>query len=462
VKILKKKYLLFLITLLLVSQVYASGFDVEVTPIKNVLLFEEDEASFQVKITNYADYNDRFIFSTLDVDWDVYIDPLSVSADSTNTGKIIIKPAKNKTGDFGVLVGISSAENISNTENQIFKVAILDYSNIIETTLKVPDNINPNKKALFTLKAINNHNIQLDNLKVTLESDFFSESEEFNLMPYETKNFDFILDFEGSIEEGTYPIYTKVSYENEPAFSVQDEMLLGYFPDVSEIKTPETGFLIKSKEIIKKNEGNVISHETHIEQVSIIEKIFTTTNPKPDSIIKEDGEYILTWSFDLQPNEVKSIYIETSYRTFTLVLIILIILIWILISLFKKDISIQKKVITIKQGKEGSSIKMQLILKNHSNSTFKNVRILDSVINVVERPSEFGTLHPDKIMKGAKGYKLLWNIQELKPKEERIFSYKAKSKIYVIGKLIIPRAVLRYKKKNLTRVIKSNKINLFS
>ena len=446
----------------MVSQAYAAGFDVEIEPIKNVLLFEENEASFEVSIKNYQDYNDRYIFSTLDVDWDVSIDPLFVQAGSTNKGTIKITPAKNKTGDFAVLVGISSVEDISNTENQIFRIAVLDYNNIIATRLEVPEEINPNKKALFNLKTINDHNVQLKNLKVTVESDFFSKSEELDLMPYETKNFDFLLEFEGEITEGTYPVYTKVFYNDELAITVQDEMLLGYFPDVSEIKTPESGFLIKKEEITKKNEGNVISHETYIKEVSTLEKLFTFTDPEPTSVIKEDGKYVLTWSFDLKPSEVKKITIETNYRIFTLALIVLIIIIWALVSVFKKDLSLNKKVITIKQGKEGSSIKMQLIVKNHSNSTVKNIRILDTVINVVERPSEFGTLHPDKTIKTTSGYKLMWNIHELKPREERVISYKAKSKIYVIGKLVIPQALVRYRSKNLARVIKSNRINLFS
>jgi len=462
---LKLKYLIFLTIFIVISNAYAAGFEAEITPVKNVLLPGEQEATFEVSITNDESYTDHYIFSTLDPDWTVSSSPQSpyISSGSTGSATLTLTPNKNQIGDFSVIIVVTSAENILKTSNEIFRVSLLDYSNLIQTKLEIPESIDPNKKSLFHLKLINDHNILLENLNANVESDFFTKTQEgISLNPYETKTLDFIIEFSGNLEKGSYPVFTNIFYNDQKAFSVQDEMLIGYYPKVYEIETPETGFMLRKGEITKINDGNLLSHETYIKKLTTFEKLYTFTNPDPTSISKEDGFYIYTWNFDLQPGQSKTISVQTNYRVFLIELIILVAVIYLLIFLFKSDISLEKRIVTIKHGKEESSIKVQLLLRNRSILPFKNVKLMDHILHITEKPKEFGMLMPNKVVKSTSGYKIIWLLPELRAKEEKIISYKVTSKIKEITKTVATKAVLRYKKKNLTKTITSNKTSVFN
>jgi hypothetical protein len=54
------------------------------------------------------------------------------------------------------------------------------------------------------------------------------------------------------------------------------------------------------------------------------------------------------------------------------------------------------------------------------------------------------------------GTQLIWEIVTLNPNEERVFSYKAKTKLQIIGKSNIPSAVAKYIKGNRSLTVISN------
>ena len=57
---------------------------------------------------------------------------------------------------------------------------------------------------------------------------------------------------------------------------------------------------------------------------------------------------------------------------------------------------------------------------------------------------EFGTLKPDHMQKGSNNIRLIWNVPSLEIGEERIFSYKVKSKIDIVGSLVLPAAAVHF------------------
>ena len=238
-------------------------------------------------------------------------------------------------------------------------------------------------------------------------------------------------------------------------------MNIGYFPDVTEVRTPESSFLVERTTIVKVNEGKLISHESYKKEFSWFEKLFTYVDPKPTSIEKND-KYTYYWEFDLESGEERTIFVQTNYRNLVLIIIVAILLLTWLYYLTKRELSIKKKVTTIKRSREGySTLNIQVIVKNRSRQTLHEVKILDKLIGINEEP-KFGMLKPDSIKKGLNGVKMIWNIPILRKGEERIIYYQTRLRLKVIGNFIIPVAVAKYRLGNKIRYVRTKAIKLFS
>ena len=77
------------------------------------------------------------------------------------------------------------------------------------------------------------------------------------------------------------------------------------------------------------------------------------------------------------------------------------------------------------------------------------------MVNIV---GEYGTIKPDKVQDGIKGKRLVWRINELARGEERIISYRIQTKMGIVGKLVLPATVVRYKRGNSAYEFRSNNI----
>ncbi|MBU2420542.1 MAG: hypothetical protein KJ791_02855, partial [Nanoarchaeota archaeon] len=310
-----KKSVLFLalMVLLIQSTLAFKTLEIEDEPIENVLIGSK-EATFWVNLTNNGDFKDIFRISTLDIQWDIEPKQVTVNARSSNIFKFTITPfTEREPALYGVSVKFISDNDESIKDSHLFKIDVLSYENMISPTFVLPKEINSNKENLFSLNLLNDHNIHLEDIKVVLESDFFSYERELEFLPYEEIKEDFLVSFDGSIEEGQYPIKVKIFYQDEFAKEVITNMNIGYFPDVTEVRTPESSFLVERTTIVKVNEGNLISHESYEKDFTWFEKLFTYTDPKPTSIEK-DGKYTYTWEFDLDSGEEVIIFIQTNYR----------------------------------------------------------------------------------------------------------------------------------------------------
>ena len=113
-----------------------------------------------------------------------------------------------------------------------------------------------------------------------------------------------------------------------------------------------------------------------------------------------------------------------------------------------KSVTVQKK------GKE-KFIGIQLALKNKTGKKQKNIMIEDYVPIPLVVSREFGTMSPTAIRKQKDKLALTWKFDELQPREERMLSYKMKSKLEVDGKIGIPAA-------NVTQKVGKKKIQIFS
>ncbi|MBT4334459.1 hypothetical protein HOD61_01440 [archaeon] len=463
-----KKGLIFglIFTILLINCVSANSFIlVSEDEIKDSVFLSET-AIFKLSIHNNQDFQDTFRFSILDIGWEFETIPSTLTLDSGEIGEVevLFSPDSDfNEGKYGITALIYSIADSNIFTEHIFDIRVIDFYDVLTTAVQIPTDINPQKQVVFNVDFNNNHDVNIENFEVILKSQFFEEKKTISLMPYETIKEEFVVEFSGAVSDGSYDLILEVYNGDELLIERDYDMLIGYYPEVNEQRSPESGFLIKSVTVVKSNYGTTTSHELYTKRFSFFERLFTSVSPEPTTTFRSGSAYTLQWDFDLAPGEYKEIVVTTNYRSLAIIFIILSGLFGYYYYYRKEDIAITKRVVNVRHSHEGiSTINVLLVLKNKSGKLLKNLKVMDNLVNVADNPTNFGTIKPTIIRKGLGGVKMIWNIETLERGAEVIISYQAKCNVQVIGHLNIPLAVAKYIKRKRPIIVKSNKVKLFS
>jgi hypothetical protein len=99
-------------------------------------------------------------------------------------------------------------------------------------------------------------------------------------------------------------------------------------------------------------------------------------------------------------------------------------------------------------------------VRNRSGHRINNVKLLDKIPRIVELVEEHGvgTLRPAKVLRqDASGSLLSWNLNELDRYEERVVSYRIRTKLSIVGRLHLPVAQVKFERHpGRTRSTRSN------
>jgi hypothetical protein len=463
-----KKGLIFglILTILFINCVSANSFIlVSEDEIKDSV-FASETAIFKLSIYNNQAFQDTFRFSTLDIGWDFETIPATLMLDSYETAEVEVRFSPESDidqGKYGITTLVYSMANSTIFTEHIFDIRVIDFYDVLTTNVQIPSDINPKKQTVFNINFNNNHDFNIENYEVILKSQFFEENKIISLLPYETIEEEFIVDFDGTVSDGSYDLILEVYNDEELLIERTYDMLIGYYPEVNEHRSPESGFLLESVTVVKSNYGTTTSHELYTKRFSFFERLFTSVSPEPTTTFRNGFAYTLQWAFDLAPGEYKEIVVTTNYRPLAIIFIVLLGLFAYYYYYRKEDISITKRVVNVRHSHEGiSTINVLLVLKNKSGNLLKNLKVMDNLVNVADNPTNFGTIKPTIIRKGLGGVKMIWNIETLERGAEVIISYQAKCNVQVIGHLNIPLAVAKYIKRKRAIIVKSNKVKLFS
>ena len=464
--VMMKKLLLVAILLLLnVASIYSlNDINIKIAPLKNSITPVQN-ATYSTVISNNLNRDLTFEFRYFDVDWRLDPEKITVPAFSTRNTILTLIPQSTYSDQKSKVVRIKITSNDGSfAQDYLLDIDVLKYSDILDqssSNFVVPDPIDPRKPTLINVKLTNTKDATLEFIEVRLLSPFFDQKKSVSLDPLESTTLDFQIQVTPDTKFGSYPLTALVTFRNRILSNYTTIMKIGNYPNVLEQQSPRSGFLLDVIEITKKNEGNSVSHEVITKKLTTLQKIFTKTNPKPTSIEHNNG-YFLRWKFDLQPGESKTVSIETNYRTFFIIIVVLVILIILIYSVTKRDIVIRKKLVSIKKENDGTSIvKISITVKNKGFSKFHNVKVMDRIPKIVESPFEFGSGHP-KTIHTPHGLQMIWEIVTFSPQEERIFSYKARIRLQIIGKTTLPSAVAKYIRGNRTLMVSSNPELIFS
>ena len=91
------------------------------------------------------------------------------------------------------------------------------------------------------------------------------------------------------------------------------------------------------------------------------------------------------------------------------------------------------------------------------------MKLIDVIPNIaeVEKSLDIGPLKPEKVVKrSSRGTILKWDLGVLDKFDERIVSYKVKSKLSILGWFTLPAAIVKYSIKGKEFKVKSRKVRL--
>lgn len=414
-----------------------------------------EAAEFELVVTNNQQIRDVFrisyepyaVYPLSDSIKKIIIEPEQVTLDPGESAKVNISvrtlPYAQPDRNYILTLGVSSLVNQEVRTAAQLKLAILEIKEPIALNVNSQLEIVPGKISLLEIKLQNKFDKELYGVELRIETNFpgLAGSLLLNLLPnqeiIETRELKLPL----NANVKTYEILISVFHDG---LELERKTIYARVPEkpfVDEQKRTEYGFLTKKEVITQKNSGNTIA----IQEIQIalpwFKRFFTSFEPVPEE--GEDGVY--SWKFSLAPGEQVKITLESNYRSLLYGLIVLIIAIALVFLFAQRMVVVKKRVIKIRDLASGvSEMRVIIHLQNGKRYPLTEVSLIDLMPNYVEVPSEFMTLKPDRLQHGTKTIRLFWNISRLEPREERVVSYKVKTKLALVAGNILPPASLHF------------------
>ncbi len=175
-----------------------------------------------------------------------------------------------------------------------------------------------------------------------------------------------------------------------------------------------------------------------------------------EDYVFEDGQIV--WELSLEPGEEKTIEL---YISFIPLLIIPFIVLGGLVAVwyFTRKVWVKKELVDYKRHAGFMDLKIQLRVKNLTNENMEDVKLYDILPSFIKEVRDYGTV-PGKVKKKGSAKVVEWEIDNLKPKEERVFSYKVRTSIEVLGNINFPPAEFEFSDEKGEHKEKSNVLTI--
>jgi len=385
---------------------------------------------------------------------DVYLEPrdrFDIASGSVKKN-ITILPNENLNTDglytFSYILNYKDLDQ--KVENKL-TINILNFKDVLEIGSESVDL----EATSVTFYVKNKYNVELKGLSAEFSSLLFKTSEEFDLKPYEKKEFSVEVDPEKvkKTKGGVYIIDSVFSTEKGDV-EISGNLYLGEKKGITTTED-KSGWIIKTTTIRKINSGNMLENVEVTVTKNIFSRLFTSFNIEPTLVDRSGFTVEYTWTKNkLGPTEMFTVVAKTNYF-FPLLIIAFIALVLFGIRRYSQTkIIVTKSVSPMKTKNDEFALKVRLSVK--SSRSVENLSLIDRVPAIVKIYKQFGTVKPDKI--DADSRRVTWNIGDLKAGEERVYSYVIYAKVGVVGKFSLPGALAVFEKDGKVHEIESNQV----
>lgn len=301
----------------------------------------------------------------------------------------------------------------------------------------------------------NKESVNLKNLSAKFSSILFETERTFNLGPNEKLKIFVDVD-ENKLKKTKAGVYIiKSIFQTEKGTKeIEGNLYLGEKKGITSTED-KSGILIKSETITKVNVGNILESVQVKLNRNIFSRLFTNFNIEPTFVERKGLVVEYTWIKErLNPAEAYTVKAKTNYVFPFLVVIVAILALLGFKRFSETKIEVKKSVSHVKTKNEEFALKITLSLK--AKQEIENVSLIDKVPPIVKIYKKFGLIKPDKI--DAESRRIHWNIGDLNAGEERVFTYIVYSKVGVVGKFSLPKALVVFEKEEKIYEVESNKV----
>lgn len=376
--------------------------------------------------------------------------------------KVMVKLKKDIPYDenYATFVKVESLSEPKVEADHYIVVRVVSPSDILGISASVPGKVAPGAELAVDLILTNKLNTQLPNVKVYVSSDMFEEERPLEFFSQQERKENFKFSLPALTEAGDYNlnirVYSgdKLVRKNTFVFTVMENV------DVKEKVESTSGFLVSQTTMVKSNYGNAPVRESFSLELSCMQRLFASYNVAPTSA---DGNKV-SWTFTINPDRQFTVSAKINYRPLFFAVLVILAFGGVVTFLLTRKVSVRKEILTVKGTADGmSELKVLLHVKNNTRNTIKHLKLMDFLPSIIHPLTKFATLKPTKMQKGDKGIRLIWEVPELVKGEERIISYEVKSKLGIVGKLMLPHAVLKYKTASRkAMLVRSNNVSFHS
>lgn len=469
-KMIKKLSIMLLALLLLATSVTAALPVVRSNAVSDTLTEVDSTAIYKVTLTNVGKTDDRFQFYTINSFWD--IDPTIVPVPASSTVTIDVEVTLNDRQVVGpqlVPVTIKSLESGDFVvENMYVYVrpsdsVILSYVPNVLVKVDTKERVDPRDPLSVEIYMKNRNQLDIKELRISLESGLFTKEVQTTLGPLEEKTNQVLIGLNELQPPGVYDINIRLITDNRTITQVQKEVEVIAYSEVSVEQTKVKGLFSYAEYMHLYNDGNDDAVKQVKIQKTFFQRIFTTSSDKATKL-KENGVTYMTWNIPLKPQESYDLSVKTSYNILVIIALIIIASI-LLYYLFRSPILLYKRAKIIASTEEGvTEVRVKLHLKNRSGREIRNVKVIDrhpKIVSLVEETNTVGALRPTKMLSADKVHSLLmWNLDTLEPYEERLLTYTLNSKLNIVGNIHLHTAKARFHTKSGERTTNSNDVLL--
>ncbi len=154
-----------------------------------------------------------------------------------------------------------------------------------------------------------------------------------------------------------------------------------------------------------------------------------------------DGPKIM-WELSLESGEETTVEYRVSYVPLIILPFVAFGVLAVLWYVTRK-MWVKKELVDYKRHAGFMDLKIQLRLKNLTNEEMMDVKVFDPIPSFIKEIRDYGTV-PGSVKKKDGKKVVAWEIDNLKPKEERVFSYKIRTSIEVLGDINFPPTLVEF------------------
>jgi len=355
-----------------------------------------------------------------------FVVPYGVKAGLTYQ-KLLLFDENGVEYDYNVLLPV----RILPSELSPSKYAAIEIKNITLT----PSEVDPRKS--FTLSFVIDNPVNQVASTVKIESELVKLDKVITVLEGEHE-YNFVFNVPNNTKPGNYPIYIKLNF---PDYILEENYSIPVLSYANcNITSEETSNIFgRTFEATIFNEGNSKTTCTVADKISSLEKNLIDEVTEGYSL--KDGEIV--WDIELEPKTSAKVYYKINYIPL-LAIPFVIIIFGFLFWYFTRRVDVRKELVDYKLYPGYMDLKIQLRVKNLSGKELRNVVVKDKLPAFVKEIRDYGTI-PGKVVKRKGNKYVKWEIDVIKPYEERLFSYKFRTSIEILGRINFPPTVVSYK-----------------